>query len=179
MSSNYKIYILQMYSTTIPSRLIRLFTHYKYTHIAISFDKNCNTLYSFGRKKFDSILNAGFSIENKKGKFYRKFKDTLCRIYELTVNKEQYIKLKKDILSIKKESSKYKYDYTGIVARFFRITIYFRNKYVCSYFIAELLQRAGIYKFEKESYFIEPKDFEKLDNLKEIYCGKYINYNVN
>ena len=49
---------------------------------AISFDKNCNTIYSFGRKKFDSILNAGFSIENKRGKFYRKFKETLCRIYE-------------------------------------------------------------------------------------------------
>ena len=179
MSDDYKIYILQMYSKTIPSRIIRLLTHYKYTHIAISFDKNCNTIYSKKKKKFDSILNAGFSIENKGGKFYRKFKETLCRIYELNVSKEQYIKLKKAITSVKLESSKYKYDYIGIVVRYFKIPISFRNKYVCSYFIAELLEKTGVYKFKKESYFIEPKDFEKLDNLKLIYTGKYVNYSVN
>ena len=67
----------------------------------------------------------------------------------------------------------------NIVVRYFKIPISFRNKYVCSYFIAELLEKTGVYKFKKESYFIEPKDFEKLDNLKLIYTGKYVNYSVN
>ena len=40
-----------MHTYTIPSRLIKRITNYEYSHIAISLDRNCNTIYSFGRKK--------------------------------------------------------------------------------------------------------------------------------
>lgn len=40
MKSN-KIYIIQMHTHTMPSRLIKLFTHYKYSHIAISLTPKC------------------------------------------------------------------------------------------------------------------------------------------
>ena len=71
----HKVYILQMYSQTIPSKLIKFFTHYKYSHIAISFDKNCNVIYSFGRTKYNSILNGGFVKENKNGEFFNYYKN--------------------------------------------------------------------------------------------------------
>ena len=41
MKSN-KIYIIQMHTHTMPSRLIKLFTHYKYSHIAISLTPECD-----------------------------------------------------------------------------------------------------------------------------------------
>ena len=44
---NCKIYIIQMHTYTIPSRLIKRITNYEYSHIAISLDRNCNTIYSF------------------------------------------------------------------------------------------------------------------------------------
>ena len=53
---NYKIYIIQMHTYTIPSRLIKRITNYEYSHIAISLDRNCNTIYSFGRKKYTSFI---------------------------------------------------------------------------------------------------------------------------
>lgn len=55
-----KVYIIQMNTNTIPSRIISLFTGYKYSHVAISFNRNCDITYSFGRKKIYTIINGGF-----------------------------------------------------------------------------------------------------------------------
>ena len=173
----HKVYILQMYSQTIPSKLIKFFTHYKYSHIAISFDKNCNVICSFGRTKYNSILNGGFVKENKNGEFFNYYNDTLCKIYELNITKKQYYRLKNIILNMDKNSYKYKYDYIGIVLRFFKIPITFKYKYVCSYFVADMLFKSNIYNFNKSSYFVFPKDFENIKNTRIIYDGIYKLYN--
>ena len=65
-----KIYILLMHTNTYPSKFVKFMTKYKYSHVALSLDKNCNTLYSFGRKKPNTIIDGGFSIENKDGDFF-------------------------------------------------------------------------------------------------------------
>lgn len=96
MKSN-KIYIIQMHTHTMPSRLIKLFTHYKYSHIAISLTPECDKIYSFGRKELNSIINSGFVIENRDGDFFNKFNETTCRIFEIEVTKKQYRNLKKII----------------------------------------------------------------------------------
>lgn len=173
---DYKIYILQMHTRTMPARLIKSFTNYKYSHIAISFDKSCETIYSFGRKKLNSIFNSGFIRENKMGPFFKKFSETICRIYELEVTKEQYENLQKIISEMEKSSEDYKYDFIGVVLRFFMIPISFKNKYVCSYFVADIIEKANIHKFNKKTFFITPKDFEEIKEMKEIYSGKYATY---
>lgn len=171
-----KIYIIQMHTKTIPSRIISLFTMYKYSHIAISLNRNCDYIYSFGRKNLYSILNGGFVMENKMGSFFRKFKDTKCRIYEIEITNEQYNNLVKIIKYMKKNSQDYGYDYLGIILRFLKIPITFKNKYVCSYFVAQLLEDANIYDFDKDTCFVNPKDFEKISDLNLIYTGKYAMY---
>ena len=100
-----------MHTKSIPARFIKFFTRYKYSHIAISFDKTCNTTYSFGRKKYNSIIDGGFAVENKDGMFFQKFKDTKCRIFEVNVSKEQYFELKEKINYIKDNEDLYKYDF--------------------------------------------------------------------
>lgn len=171
-----KIYIIQMNTKTLPSMIISLFTRYKYSHVAISFSRNCDVTYSFGRKKLYSILNGGFVIENKYGKFFKRFSDTKCRIYELKVSNNQYNDLVKIINYMKKNRDIYKYDYIGIILRYLRIPISFKNKYVCSYFVAKLLEEANIYKFNKKTIFVSPKDFEKVNGLNLVYTGKYALY---
>lgn len=61
-----KIYVILLHTNTIPSKLVRFFTRYKYSHVAISLSRNCDILYSFGRKKIDSIFNGGFVIQKNK-----------------------------------------------------------------------------------------------------------------
>lgn len=170
-----KIYIILMHTNTIPSKIIKAATKYRYSHVGICLEKECNTIYSFGRRKFNSILNGGFSIELRDGEFFKKFKETRCKIYEIEVTDKQYEEVKNIIENIKSNINKYKYDYIGIVPRFLGIPVIFENRYVCSYFVASVLEKANIYKFSKKIYFIKPKDFENLSSFKKIYEGSYIN----
>lgn len=171
-----KVYIIQMDTKTLPARIISLFTMYKYSHVAISFNKNCDYIYSFGRKSLYSIFSGGFVMENRYGKFFNKFKDTRCRVYEVEVTNEQYNVLIKIIKYMKKHKDNYGYDYLGIILRYLRIPIVFKNKYVCSYFVAELLKEANVCSFDKETFKITPKDFEKVNGFNLIYTGKYAMY---
>lgn len=76
-----KIYLILMHTNTIPSKLVRLFTRYNYSHVAIFLNENCDTLYSFGRKKVNSILDGGFVIQQKQGDFFKKILQyNMCNI---------------------------------------------------------------------------------------------------
>lgn len=171
-----KIYIILMDTKTIPSRIVSLFTMYRYSHVAISFDKKCDVIYSFGRRYLYWIFNGGFVVENKDGNFFGKFKDTNCKIYEINVSKKQYDVLVKIINDMDKNRDIYKYDYFGIILRYLGLNITFKNKYVCSYFVAKLLMDSGIYNFDKDVSFVRPSDFDNMDGLNLIYSGKYLLY---
>ena len=168
-----KIYILLMHTNTIPANLIRFFTRYRYSHVAISFNKECNILYSFGRRKPHSIINAGFTKEYKNGEFFKYFNKTECKIYELEITEEQYEKFNAIIENMKLNEEKYKYDILGIFPRYFGIPVTRENKFVCSYFAAHALEKANICKFNKEACLVKPQDFEEINSLKEIYKGYY------
>ena len=172
-----KIYILLMHTNTIPSNIVRFFTGYKYSHVALSLDKECIATYSFGRKKLNSILNGGFVEQYKDGEFFKKFNNTSCSIYEIEVTDEKYYQIEALLNEMKKDSEKYKYDFIGLICRYFNIKVVFRNHYVCSYFVAEILKDAGICEFDKEVCFVKPKDFEDLEGFKKVYTGSYNLYN--
>ena len=171
-----KIYVVQMSTNTVPARIVSLFTMYKYSHIAISFDKSCDVLYSFGRRNLYLALDGGFTIEKKNGKFFKKFDKTKCRVYEASVTDSQYDYLYNVIGCMKNNQDSYKYDFLGIILRYIGVPITFKNKYVCSYFVAELLKNAKIYEFDKKTCFVEPKDFENIDIFNLIYTGEYSLY---
>lgn len=174
-----KIYILLMHTKTIPSKIVKIFTGYKYSHVAISLDKSCEVTYSFGRRKLNSILNGGFSILHKDGEFFKKFNKTKCKIYEVDVTEEQYKKVEEIIENMVKEQEKYKYDFIGIIPRLFGVPITIENRYVCSYFVAEVLEKANILKFNKPTCLVRPKDFENIKGFKEVYEGKYVSQQRN
>ena len=168
-----KIYILLLHSKTMPSKIVKMFTKFKYSHVALSLDKNCETIYSFGRKKLNNPFNGGFVVENKDGKFFSKFNNTICKIYEVDVTKKQKDSIIKRLNYMTKNEKIYKYDFLGLALRIFKININFKNRYVCSSFVSEILEENDICHFENN--FIKPKDFECL-NFKTIYEGLYKNY---
>lgn len=165
-----------MKTGTMPSRFISLFTRYKYSHVAISFNKNCNTTYSFGRRRVNSFLDGGFVTTHKNGDFFKKYRKTECIIYEMKVERKKYLMLKKMIKDKKNHALEYKYDFLGIILRYFYIPITFKNKYVCSYFVADLLEECDVYTFKKKTCFVKPKDFNKIRDSELIYQGNYLLY---
>jgi len=173
-----KVYILLMHTNTVPSKLIKLFTKFRYTHVGISLDENCELLYSFGRKRIHSILDSGLTIERKNGAFFQAFHKTRCQIYEIDVTNREHQKLQNILENMMKYQNQYKYDYLGLVLRYFKIPFIQKNKYVCSYFVADVLKQSEILNFSKETYFVIPEDFSKLKKLKLIYEGFYLKYKV-
>jgi len=167
------IYLVLSYTGTIMSKIVRLYTHYSYSHVSISLDKQISNMYGFGRKNLYNIFDGGFVIENKKSKFFKKFKNTKCVILELSVTEEQYNKLKLILEEYKENIEIYKYDIIGVFLRPFNIKFNRENYYYCTKFVKEVLENSEIYKFDND--FIKPKDFMKIPN-KIIYKGKLLNY---
>ena len=170
------IYILLLHTNTIPARIVKLFTRYKYSHVAISLEKDCNTIYSFGRRKVHSIIGGGLSVEKKDGEFFKYFNKTICEIYELEITNEQYNIIKENIKNMEENINNYKYDFLGTFFRYFGIHIRRKNKFVCSFFVGELLEKSGAYKFNKKTCMLKPIDFENLNNSKRIYSGLFKEY---
>ena len=171
-----KVYILLMHTNTIPAKIIKTFTKYEYSHVAFSLDEKCDITYSFGRKKLHSILDSGFVVEHRNGEFFKTFYKTECSIYEVKVTDEQYNSVKEIINRMKKNSNDYKYDFLGIILRYFGVPLTFKNRYVCSYFVASVLEKAKIHIFNKKTCLIKPKDFDNIKGFNKIYRGKYLLY---
>ncbi len=168
-----KIYIVQMHTKTIPARLVKSVTHYPYSHVGICLTNKCDEVYSFGRKSLYNVLNGGFVKEYKNGAFFNKFDDTVCRVYELEIDENQYLNIKEQLDLMEETSDLYKYDFLGAFLRAFHIPAYFKNKYVCSTFVADVLEQAGVCSFEKELCFVKPIDFENISGAKEVFLGEY------
>lgn len=146
-----KIYVLLMHTNTIPAKLIKLATRSEYSHIGLSLDKDCNKVYSFGRKTLRAIWNAGFTVDKKEGEFFKVFNQTKCKIYEIEVTDQQYQNVKDILNDMKLNSKLYKYDFFCLIPRYFGIPVTIKNHYVCSYFVAHVLETAGIHRFNKDT----------------------------
>lgn len=171
---NKKIYILQVHTGTIPSKIVKIFTRYQYSHVLLSPDDSFKKMYSFGRRTISNPLNGGFIIESYDGIFFSKYNKTKCRLYELKINEIQYLDLINILKEYEKEPLKYNYDFIGAIARTLHINVRRKNHYVCSQFVAEVIEMSKIYKFNKPTQFVKPIDFENLPNCEVIHDG-YLN----
>lgn len=170
-----KVYILIMHTYTRWARFIRFFTRFEYSHVAISLDKSCDYIYSFGRLKPRTII-GGFTREYKHGEFFNIYNRTKCKIFEVSITKKKYENLVKLLENMQKKKDNYKYDYIGVIARWFKIPVRFKNRYVCSYFVASVLKQTKIYDFNKKCYYVEPKDFDNMKGVSLVYKGLYNTY---
>ena len=164
------IYIILSHSGTIPSKLVKLYTRNKYSHVSISLDNDLKEFYSFGRKTLYNPLNSGFIIENKNSLFYKRFKNTKCTIIKLTVTKEQYDKLISIIDEYKNNKDIYKYDFVGLILRVVHIKLNRKNYSYCTKFLKKVLEESDIFNFNKD--FIKPDNFLNIPNTEIVYSGK-------
>lgn len=167
------VYVILMHTGTIPSKLVKMATRYPYSHVGLSFEPSCSTVYSFGRRTPRNFINGGFVKQERDGAFFRRFPETVCRVYEIAVSEEEYRFLKNAVCRMEKDSGRYRYDFCGLFLRQFGIPVRFRNRFVCSQFVAQLLSDSGACRFSKRICMVKPKDFEQQFRSKEIYCGLY------
>lgn len=172
-----KIYIMLSQTGTYFSRAIKLYTGYNYNHTSIALDRDLKELYSFGRRgKLGLPLPSGFVKEDKDNGIFSTYSKTTCRVYELEVSEEEYQKVKDVIEEFKIEDKKYKYSILGIFTIMFNIPFNRRYRFVCSQFVAHVLNEGKVVEFEKDISLIKPEDFETIDNSEVIYSGLLSKY---
>lgn len=170
------IYVIATNTGTYFSKLLRFVTHEKYVHVSIAIDKKFKRVYSFGRRKPNYILPAGFVNEDLQ-KICQTFDNAICQIYELKITNKQYYKIKQILKNdYMKNALRYKYNVRGLPMINFNLAYKRKYHYVCSQFCGKLLSDAEIVYFEKDYSLIKPKDILSIKGLKLIYEGKTIDY---
>jgi len=168
-----KIYIVFSQTNTVLSRIIKIITKNEYSHVSISFDKACRTMYSFGRKYDNNPFYGIFKIENISEGLFKKCNAKIA-IYELEVSEKIYKNIKKNIKRIEKENKGY--NIFGLILAIFGLRVR-RKKYYCSEFIYNVLSDDNVKIIRKTKKSIRPRYiYNNIDDLKLIYSGRVNNY---
>ena len=170
-----KIYIVLSQSYTILARIIKMITKEKYSHVSISFDKECTNMYTIGRRWTRWPFSGKYMSESIYKGVYKINKKAELLIYELEVTSYQYKNIKK-LLNKYGNSSK-GYNFIGLVLVLFNKKIN-RKKYYCSEFVYKILSDEKVNIFPKTNNVVKPMDFTKIKDLKKIYEGKVTDYKI-
>lgn len=131
-----------------------------YTHVSISLDEKDEYFYSFNKK--------GFRKE------YPKKHATLVKSmsYKIKVSEKDYLNMKEKLEEMKNDSEILQYSKLGILFCFLNIRFKRKNKYICSQFVAELLEYVESFELKKDPMLYSPNELKKLldkcDLIKEI-----------
>lgn len=146
------------------SRIVYMTTGRKYTHssIAIEDDNNAD-YYSFNYR--------GFTIETLEKHKRRGVEDSLC--IKLQVSDEKYESMKEIIEEFKNHREEYSYSPLGVLFLILGVPVHFGEKrYVCSHFVAELLEKSDTVKLKKRAYNYSPNSLiPMLLGLPEYSCS--------
>lgn len=173
-----KIYIVLTHTGTMLSRTIKIFTNNSYTHASISLDKNMEEMYSFGRLNPYNPFIGGFVKEGIHIGTFKRFKNTKTSIYSLEITEKQYEKLKEIISEFLKNKKIYKFNFLGLVLAGINKRYRRKNKFYCSEFVKEVLERSEI-EINNISKVVKPEDFKRLNSLKLEYTGLLRMYSLN
>ena len=171
-----KIYVVLTRTSTNLSKIIRLLTHRPYNHISIALDHELYQLYSFGRRYPRNPFITGFVREDIAAGFYHYFNDTTCIVYELGITPEQKSKLTEYLKPFLREPLKYSFNFIGLISCGLHIPFSRRNRYFCSQFVSEALDKSGIVRIDRDARLIHPADFMELLHARVVYRGKSVDY---
>lgn len=171
-----KIYIILTYTGTLLSQVIKFYTKKEFSHVSIALDSELNQMYSFGRLNAYNPFFGGFVHENINSGTFKRFKNTISKIYMLEVEEKQYDNLKNYILQIQEQKDKYKFNILGLFAAGFNIRRKKKDAFYCAEFVKNALDTSNINIGLPE--IVQSENFNKVKQFKEVYSGFLKNYNV-
>jgi len=166
------IYIITSQTGTRFSRLLHIFNRAPYNHASICMDSSMRELYSFGRQCLWLPIASGFVREVPGRGIYRRYQDTQCAVYRVTVSLEQYLRLREAIRRFEEEEWAYRYNFLGLIAIMAGIPFHRQHHFVCSQFVAYVLQQSGLWNLDKDISLARPQDFASLPGARLVYQGR-------
>lgn len=158
-----KIFVLLTQFPGLDSRALRWWTRFPYSHVSLGLDEDMNTFYSFVVKGF---IVEDISRYNKPGRM-----PFPCELYALEVSEETYQAVRKNLLTFVNKRSSLSYTRLGLILTLIHIPWRLKNRYICSQFVAETLQRCTPARLKKHSTLYLPKDFPHFKELQMVFQG--------
>lgn len=169
------VYIVLTRTGTGVARVIRSLTRKPYSHASIAVDISLQQLFSFCRNNPRFPLPASFNEECIGQGVFGLFSNIPCEIYAIPITEEQYQRLKEQIEHFATYREQYSYSLSGLVSIPLQIKRRLRYKFVCSQFVAYMLQECDI-TLEKPASLYSPEDLRHLPNARLIYRGELNSY---
>lgn len=176
--SNHNLYIVLSKTNTVLGRAIRKYLGVEYNHCSISLDSSLEQLYSFGRKHVYNFVSAGFVIEGKDHGFFKVYKNSNISVLKWSVTKQEWECVRQTIEKFKVNNESYKYNILGLISSSVDIPYSRENEYFCSQFVADVLEKSGVYHFNKDTRLVKPHEFLSMTNMTTTYTGKIGSYIV-
>ncbi len=163
-----KIFVLLTQFPGRGAQALRYWSGCPYTHVSIGLDEDMNTFYSFVFK--------GFIIEDI-GRYNRPGRKPFpCELYSMEVSEETYQEVRAYIDTFVRKRSDLHYSRIGLALSLAGIPWKIRDGYICSYFVAEILQKCTDAQIKKYSTLCMPKDFSRSRHLEMVFRGDLQNY---
>ncbi|WP_067842951.1 hypothetical protein [Amphibacillus sediminis] len=152
-----KLYISLIKTKSPIGRLITLIKRDEVTHAAISLDKKLYTLHGFGRRSNWIPIIAGFRKETYSAGYYGRLKTLPGIVLEMDVTEAQYNKVAQIVSSFAQNQNKYHYSITKLISNLFNKEIQSTSSFICSEFVAYVLEKAGIMHFTTPLNLVRPQ----------------------
>lgn len=168
------IYIVLSRSHTTFAKAIRKFTKKYYNHTSISFREDLSPFYSFGRRYPRFMFPAGFITEGVHEGFFRLHPYTeICVIKMPIEDKAQLDTIKRKLKPFVAHPKRYQYNVKKMPLMMAGIPTKNKKKFVCSVFVAYLLN--DILDYGKDYSLVYPEDFLNF-GFEILYEGTAENY---
>lgn len=165
------IYIFATRTKTRIANFIGRMTGDRYSHVAISLDRELTQMYSFCRRRIHNPLIGGFEKENIHHGIYALFGDCPAAVYRLPVTNDTYEIIEKTLHAMHTRKLEYRYNFVGFFSCAFGIPTNTRHHFTCSQFVAWLLEYSGAVTLPKNMGLMRPDDLTRLPNEELIYEG--------
>lgn len=168
------IYILLTRTGTYFARLIRAVTGEEFSHASISLDRELNQLYSFGRLHYRVPFIGGFIREDVHTGVFGRNPHALCVLYKLDVPDDIYEQIESRVSEMSRNRGSYRYNMIGLAACLLGIKYRRSRHFLCSQFVADVLERSGALDLPRDVSLMQPGDFLKISSLRPVYRGSLI-----
>ncbi len=163
------IYLVFSNTSTYVAKMIRILSRKSFSHVSIASSPDLDEMYSFCRNYRRTPLPATFNREHITSGSFGKY--IPCEIYKIDLSDEQREEYEKIINYFSAHRCEYGYNVLGLCTIPLKKNIRRKNKYVCSQFVAHVLDSLDI-KLEKDVFLNAPEDLRHLKCADLIYAGE-------
>lgn len=170
------IYIILSQTGTLFSKALKWHTKDPYNHASISFDKDLEAMYSFGRKRRYNPIDTGLIQENFDRGLFPYFPNARCCILEIPVTEEEYDVMYKAVESFYSNKENYRYNLMGVLTYAMGLGLTRKDHFFCSQFVSYILSNMDCWN--SNPGLTKPMDFLNIPNKKIVFEGNITEFKI-